>query len=170
MYYFLLSVNTRHRPCQCFRHTSALGGKLAFTCRLFQSAHKSMPFELGSEHKGPHLDTKSFSDTVECRTEFPGKRNVVYREVDNRRPPKSYLLTFLKWGVLILLAIFAYLQITRGVITTLDWTVNTQIVFPDLYEASVLELQAGLDAGHFSSVDLVKVLTDLLFFLLIHYT
>ncbi|CAK5282823.1 unnamed protein product [Mycena citricolor] len=28
--------------------------------------------------------------------------------------------------------------------------------FPDLYEASVLELQAGLDAGHFSSVDLVK--------------
>jgi hypothetical protein len=32
-------------------------------------------------------------------------------------------------------------------------------VFPDLYEASVLELQAGLDAGSFSSVDLVKVLT-----------
>lgn len=32
-------------------------------------------------------------------------------------------------------------------------------VFPDLYEASVLELQAGLDAGTFSSVDLVKVLT-----------
>ena len=31
-------------------------------------------------------------------------------------------------------------------------------VFPDLYEASVLELQAGLDAGTFSSVDLVKVL------------
>ncbi|KAF8901910.1 amidase signature enzyme [Gymnopilus junonius] len=29
-------------------------------------------------------------------------------------------------------------------------------VFPDLYEASILELQAGLDAGHFTSVDLVK--------------
>lgn len=28
---------------------------------------------------------------------------------------------------------------------------------PDLYEASVLELQAGLTAGDFSSVDLVKV-------------
>ncbi|KIK52738.1 hypothetical protein GYMLUDRAFT_179802 [Collybiopsis luxurians FD-317 M1] len=27
---------------------------------------------------------------------------------------------------------------------------------PDLYEASVLELQEGLDAGHFTSVDLVK--------------
>ncbi|KAF8653648.1 hypothetical protein AX16_003800 [Volvariella volvacea WC 439] len=28
--------------------------------------------------------------------------------------------------------------------------------FPDLYEASVEELQAGLDAGHYTSVDLVK--------------
>ena len=28
---------------------------------------------------------------------------------------------------------------------------------PDLYEASVLELQEGLDGGHFTSVDLVKV-------------
>jgi hypothetical protein len=34
---------------------------------------------------------------------------------------------------------------------------STATVFPDLYEASVLELQAGLDAGTFSSVDLVKV-------------
>ncbi|KAF8062472.1 amidase signature enzyme [Lyophyllum atratum] len=31
-----------------------------------------------------------------------------------------------------------------------------EVVFPDLYEASVTELQAGLEAGHFSSVDLVK--------------
>jgi hypothetical protein len=30
-------------------------------------------------------------------------------------------------------------------------------VFPDLYEASVEELQQGLDAGQFTSVDLVKV-------------
>ena len=60
-----------------------LGGKLVFTC-LFQSAHKSMPFEKGLEHKGPHPDTKSLMDTVECRTEFPGKQNVVYRELDNR--------------------------------------------------------------------------------------
>ena len=29
--------------------------------------------------------------------------------------------------------------------------------FPDLYEASVEELQEGLDAGIFTSVDLVKV-------------
>jgi amidase len=28
---------------------------------------------------------------------------------------------------------------------------------PDLYEASVLELQYGLDAGLFTSVDLIKV-------------
>lgn len=31
------------------------------------------------------------------------------------------------------------------------------VSLPDLYEASILQLQAGLDAGHFSSVDLVKV-------------
>jgi hypothetical protein len=122
-----------------------------------------MPFEQGSQYNRPHLDTKSFSGTVECRTEPPGKQKVVYspsRELDDRRLPKSYLLpvTFLKWGVSVLLAIFVCLQITRGVITALDGTSKTGTVFPDLYEASVLELQAGLDAGHFSSVDLVKVL------------
>lgn len=36
-------------------------------------------------------------------------------------------------------------------------TVTDKNVFPDLYEASVVELEAGLDAGHFTSVDLVKV-------------
>ncbi|KAG6822617.1 hypothetical protein H0H92_013160, partial [Tricholoma furcatifolium] len=29
--------------------------------------------------------------------------------------------------------------------------------YPDLYDASVAELQGGLNAGHFTSVDLVKV-------------
>ena len=62
-----------------------------------------------------------------------------------------------------MLAIFTCLQITRWVITAFDGTMKTETVFPNLYEASVLELQAGLDASHFSSVDLVKVLTDLFF-------
>ena len=31
------------------------------------------------------------------------------------------------------------------------------VTFPDLYEASIAELQAGLDGGQFTSVDLVKV-------------
>ena len=31
------------------------------------------------------------------------------------------------------------------------------VTFPDLYEASIAELQDGLSKGHFSSVDLVKV-------------
>ena len=39
-----------------------------------------------------------------------------------------------------MLAIFACLQITRRIITVLDGTVKTETVFPDLYEASVLEL------------------------------
>lgn len=33
--------------------------------------------------------------------------------------------------------------------------------FPDLYEASILELQDGLNKGFFTSVDLVKVCIDL---------
>ncbi len=31
------------------------------------------------------------------------------------------------------------------------------VTFPDLYEASISELQQGLEKGHFTSVDLVKV-------------
>ncbi|KAL4260838.1 Amidase signature (AS) superfamily protein [Pleurotus pulmonarius] len=35
-------------------------------------------------------------------------------------------------------------------------TKSRGVAYPDLYEASVAELQAGLHAGHFTSVDLVK--------------
>ncbi|PSR75763.1 hypothetical protein PHLCEN_2v8880 [Hermanssonia centrifuga] len=35
-------------------------------------------------------------------------------------------------------------------------TTTTSATLPDLYEASVVELQAGLDAGQFTSVDLIK--------------
>ena len=35
------------------------------------------------------------------------------------------------------------------------WT--TSIQFTDLYEASILELQVGMDVGKFTAVDLVKV-------------
>ena len=34
---------------------------------------------------------------------------------------------------------------------------TTSIQFPDLYEASIMELQAGLEKGQFTSVDLVEV-------------
>ena len=34
---------------------------------------------------------------------------------------------------------------------------NANVTFPDLYEASIAELQAGLEKGLFTSVDLVKV-------------
>ncbi|KIM38862.1 hypothetical protein M413DRAFT_419820 [Hebeloma cylindrosporum] len=64
-----------------------------------------------------------------------------------------------RWWLSALLALFACLQIARGVTTREDGTAEQrkpQIQFPDLYEASVLELQQGLDAGHFSSADLVK--------------
>jgi hypothetical protein len=41
----------------------------------------------------------------------------------------------------------------------------TTLSLPDLYEASVLELQAGLDAGDFTSVHLVKAWSHLNLFL-----
>lgn len=50
-----------------------------------------------------------------------------------------------------------WLSFFLAVVTCLQG--STATVFPDLYEASVLELQDGLNSGTFSSVDLVKVLT-----------
>ena len=102
----------------------------------------------GSQYKGPHLPVN------------PKSEGTPWKHYPRERLPKSNLLTSLKWWVSVLLAIFACIQITRGIITALYGTVKNETVFPDLYEASVLELQAGLDAGHFSSVDLVKVPTD----------
>ncbi|KAF9474840.1 amidase signature enzyme [Pholiota conissans] len=57
-----------------------------------------------------------------------------------------------RWRVSVVLAVLACLQIANAVSSHPASAVN----FPDLYEASIPELQEGLDAGHFSSVDLVK--------------
>lgn len=59
------------------------------------------------------------------------------------------------WRSQALLASLACLGIASGALEAT--TAPASIQFPDLYEASILELQQGLDAGHFSSVDLVKV-------------
>ncbi|KDQ59508.1 hypothetical protein JAAARDRAFT_126672 [Jaapia argillacea MUCL 33604] len=52
------------------------------------------------------------------------------------------------------LALLAVVQL----VAAQEWPFATEETesFPDLYEVSVLELQAGLDAGQFTSVDLVK--------------
>ncbi|KAH9474886.1 Putative amidase [Psilocybe cubensis] len=73
--------------------------------------------------------------------------------VDQNHERES-IMSVVKWWTSVLLAVLACLQIARGVVTDTD--AAAAVKFPDLYEASVLELQAGLDAGHFSSVDLVK--------------
>jgi hypothetical protein len=46
----------------------------------------------------------------------------------------------------------------------LSKTAPTTVSLPDLYEASILELQAGLDAGDFTSVHLVKAWSHLSLF------
>jgi amidase len=86
-------------------------------------------------------------------------QSIVVSDFDGKPTLKSRMSNF-KWWLSALLAVFACLQIARGITTTGDTTAEQnepQVRFPDLYEASVLELQHGLDAGHFSSVDLVKV-------------
>lgn len=42
-------------------------------------------------------------------------------------------------------------------ITSTDKNAEMKATLPDLYEASIAELQAGLEKGLFTSVDLVKV-------------
>lgn len=62
-------------------------------------------------------------------------------------------MLFFKSKISLVLNIFVCLQAAHIVSSA---TTAAQIDFPDLYEASISELQAGLDAQHFSSVDLVK--------------
>ncbi|KAH9477867.1 Putative amidase [Psilocybe cubensis] len=62
---------------------------------------------------------------------------------------KSPVLRSLALLVIIAYACLAF-ALHRGPIT------GRKLNLPDLYEATVLELQAGMDAGHFTSVDLVK--------------
>ncbi|RDB28170.1 hypothetical protein Hypma_001534 [Hypsizygus marmoreus] len=57
-----------------------------------------------------------------------------------------------KHWILLFLTILSLFQVSRGFPSVF----KSRVTFPDLYEASVNELQAGLHAGHFSSVDLVK--------------
>ena len=49
------------------------------------------------------------------------------------------------------------ITLETATLKSLSMAESNNSVFPDLYEASVVELQAGLDAGNFTSVDLVKV-------------
>ncbi|KAK7062776.1 hypothetical protein VNI00_000265 [Paramarasmius palmivorus] len=52
--------------------------------------------------------------------------------------------------------VFSFGLVSAFTVTDVKRTQGVTVTFPDLYEASVVELQEGLDAGHFSSVDLVK--------------
>ena len=87
------------------------------------------------------------------KLEDKGRYPLEYQERVVHEPDDRPRLS--KWWFSVLLAILVCLRISKRVTTPM---VTTGAVFPDLYEASVLELQAGLDAGHFSSVHLVKVL------------
>jgi amidase len=73
-----------------------------------------------------------------------------------QKPKLEPIMSVTKWWLSVLLAVLACLQIARGISANTVSTADEDVNFPDLYEASILELQAGLDAGQFTSVDLVK--------------
>ncbi|KAG7098339.1 hypothetical protein E1B28_000300 [Marasmius oreades] len=57
----------------------------------------------------------------------------------------------------VLSSLFYCFTLVLGLPSSLSWALGREeLELPDLYEASVLELQHGLDNGLFSSVDLVK--------------
>jgi len=62
------------------------------------------------------------------------------------------------WAVFVFLT-FQFLLCGGSTVT------RDQVQLPDLYEASIAELQDGLENGHFTSVDLVKVLPRPMFLL-----
>ncbi|KAJ7616304.1 amidase signature enzyme [Mycena polygramma] len=65
-------------------------------------------------------------------------------------------MTVPRWLSLALVLLCAHLARPFSFTSPLSFGVARAPALPDLYEATVPELQAGLDAGHFSSVDLVK--------------
>jgi len=76
------------------------------------------------------------------------------------------MMPVFKLGLYAILGLLVCLQ-TSGILPMINYRILDKakkiqgVHYPDLYEASVLELRAGLDAGHFSCVDLVKVCTSL---------
>lgn len=71
-------------------------------------------------------------------------------------PPQAKIRALKRW-FFICATILAILNLFRSISMTSGSENEPKLAFPDLYEASVPELQEGLNAGHFSSVDLVKV-------------
>jgi hypothetical protein len=66
------------------------------------------------------------------------------------------MVIFKQWTWMIVL-FTTYLRPSIGAATNAGVKQSSQVVLPDLYEASIMDLQQGLNAQHFSSVDLVKV-------------
>ena len=73
--------------------------------------------------------------------------------------PKTWLAAVMTYRLTFRIAFFAILASLLGFCLPQEhFRMTTKSSdFPDLYEASIAELQDGLSAGLFSSVDLVKV-------------
>lgn len=103
----------------------------------------------------------SFTGIVEGLDDGPGTDIESCKSRSGYHPEiahTSFKMVILKWSTLVLV-LLSWFHLTRCSIFPSFVTTNvfTKAALPDLYEASVLELQGGLQAGHFTSVDLVKV-------------
>ena len=70
-------------------------------------------------------------------------------------PPRLVLAAALSF--LFILAMSDRVQSEAEALVSPGATESESFKFPDLYEASIAELQDGLERGHFTSVDLVNV-------------
>ncbi|KAG8757540.1 hypothetical protein FRC12_010278, partial [Ceratobasidium sp. 428] len=72
----------------------------------------------------------------------------IYGLIALKRPGRQSL----RWRLIVVLSFL----LLSGILWLSSHTEDFE--YPDLYEASIVELQAGLDKGHFTSVDLVKLM------------
>ena len=95
-----------------------------------------------------------------------GRNNIILNPTgllhpEPRRAARTSLVGTFGWPKLILvLGLFGLSLVWLYPSSRLSiacWSCQSSTAFPDLYEASISELQAGLDNGHFTSVHLVKV-------------
>jgi hypothetical protein len=100
-------------------------------------------------------------------TEMGGQNNIILNPTailqvrEPRRATRTRFIEAFGWPKLFLvLGLFALSLVWLHPSSHLSiacWSCQSYTAFPDLYEASISELQAGLDSGHFTSVHLVKV-------------
>ncbi|GLB40037.1 putative amidase [Lyophyllum shimeji] len=86
----------------------------------------------------------------------PKANNVVSHDHAAHSTSWNMIARTMKRCLTLLVLVLTLVHLARSSLSVLGPLSKPKVEFPDLYEASVSELQEGLEAGHFTSVDLVK--------------